>query len=159
MIVVARELSDLATEQDSRAENRGHVVIGSETGNLLMTSKAEPMFNPKAFLAKVGKGKTHSDHPKNQKIFVQGDAAEAIYYVQKGKVKLTVVSKQGKEAVIAILGGGDFFGEGCLAGQPIRMSTVTTLSECSMVRIGRSDMVRVLHQEPAFSELFLHYRP
>jgi len=122
-----------------------------------MKPRVTPIFNPKSFLAKVGKGKTHTDHSKNQKIFSQGDAAEAIFYVQKGKVKLTVVSKQGKEAVIAILGEGDFFGEGCLAGQPLRMSTVTTIAESSIVRIDKVDAVRVLHDEPAFSEMFLHY--
>ena len=122
-----------------------------------MTPRAKPIFNPKSFLAKVGKGKTHTDYPKEQKVFSQGDPAQAIFYLQKGKVKLTVVSQHGKEAVIAILGPGDFFGEGCLAGQPQRMSTVTTLSECSIVRIDKADMVRVLHDEPAFSEMFLHY--
>jgi CRP/FNR family cyclic AMP-dependent transcriptional regulator len=122
-----------------------------------MTPKLKPIFNPKSFLAKVGKGKTHTDYTKDQKVFSQGEAAQAIFYLQKGKVKLTVVSRQGKEAVIAILGGGDFFGEGCLAGQPQRMSTVTTLSECSIVRIDKADTVRVLHEEPAFSEMFLHY--
>ena len=122
-----------------------------------MTPRAKPVFNPKSFLAKVGKGKTHTDYPKEQKVFSQGDPAQAIFYLQKGKVKLTVVSQHGKEAVIAILGPGDFFGEGCLAGQPQRMSTVTTLSECSIVRIDKADMVRVLHDEPAFSEMFLHY--
>jgi CRP/FNR family transcriptional regulator, cyclic AMP receptor protein len=119
--------------------------------------RVKVVFNPKSFLAKVGQGKTHSDYPKSSKIFSQGDAAQSIFYIQKGKVKLTVVSKQGKEAVIAILGGGDFFGEGCLAGQPFRMSTVTTLSECSIVRIDKADTVRVLHNEPAFSDMFLHY--
>src|SRR6202023_2623849 len=103
-----------------------------------MKPKAKPIFNPKSFLAKVGKGRTHTDHPKNQKVFSQGDAAQAIFYIQKGKVKLTVVSTQGKEAVIAILGVGDFFGEGCLAGQPLRMATVTTISECSIVRIDKA---------------------
>src|SRR5687768_14477072 len=122
-----------------------------------MTPKAKPIFNPTSFLTKVGKGKTHTNHAKNQKIFSQGDAAEAIFYVQKGKVKITVVSKQGKEAVIAILGEGDFFGEGCLAGQPLRMSTVRTMSECSVVRIDKEDAIRVLHDEPAFSEMFLRY--
>jgi CRP-like cAMP-binding protein len=122
-----------------------------------MTLKSKPVFNPKSFLAKVGKGKTHTDYSKDQKVFSQGDGAQAIFYLKKGKVKLTVVSKQGKEAVIAILGAGDFFGEGCLAGQPQRMSTVTTLSECSIVRIDKADTVGVLHDEPAFSEMFLHY--
>jgi CRP/FNR family transcriptional regulator, cyclic AMP receptor protein len=122
-----------------------------------MTPRAKPIFDPKLFLAKVGQGKTHTEHPKNQKVFSQGDAAEAIFFIQKGKVKLTVVSQQGKEAVIAILGAGDFFGEGCLAGQTLRMSTVTTISECSLVRIDKADTVRVLHDESAFSEMFLHY--
>jgi len=105
----------------------------------------------------VGEGKTHTEHPKSEKVFSQGDEASSIFYIQKGRVKLTVVSKQGKEAVIAILGGGDFFGEGCLAGQTLRMSTVSTITECSIVRISKVDAVRVLHNEPAFSEMFLHY--
>ena len=122
-----------------------------------MTPIAKPIFNPKSFLTKVGKGKTHTDLEKNQKVFSQGEAADAIFYIQKGKVKLTVVSKQGKEAVIAVLGVGDFFGEGCLAGQSRRMSTVSTITECSIVRIDKADAVGVLHDEPAFSEMFLHY--
>jgi CRP/FNR family cyclic AMP-dependent transcriptional regulator len=127
--------------------------VGGKRGHV---TRAKPIFNAKSFLAKIGKGKTHTDHPKNQKVFSQGDAAQAIFYIQKGKVKLTVVSKQGKEAVIAILGVGDFFGEGSLAGQ-LRMSTVTTISECLIVRIDKAATVRVLHDEPAFSEMFLHY--
>ena len=115
------------------------------------------VFNPKTFLAKIGKGKRHTDHRKNYKVFSQGDAAEAVFYIQRGKVKLTVVSKHGKDAVIAILGGGDFFGEGCLAGQPLRMSTVTTITECSIVRLDKANTVRVLHDEPAFSGMFLRY--
>ena len=122
-----------------------------------MTPRAKPIFNPKSFLAKVGKGKTQTDYPKNQKVFSQGDAALGIFYIQKGKVKLTVVSQQGKEAVIAILGEGDFFGEGCLAGQPLRMSTVTTISACSIVQLNKAETVRFLQDEPAFSEMFLHY--
>jgi len=122
-----------------------------------MTTKRKPIFDPKLFLAKVGKGTRISEYRKNQEVFLQGDVAQAIFYILKGNVKLTVISKQGKEAVIAMLGGGDFFGEGCLAGQSLRMSTVTTISECSIVRIDKADTVRVLHDEPAFSELFLHY--
>jgi CRP/FNR family transcriptional regulator, cyclic AMP receptor protein len=122
-----------------------------------MTPKLKPTFNPKSFLTKIGNGKTDTDFAKSEKIFAQGDVADAIFYVQKGKVKLTVVSKQGKEAVIALLGVGDFFGEGCLAGQSQRMSTVSTITECSIVRIAKADAVRVLHEEPAFSEMFLHY--
>ena len=122
-----------------------------------MTPKSKPLFDPKSFLAKVGKGKTHTEYSKNQKVFSQGDEAQSLFYIQKGKVKLTVVSNQGKEAVIALPSVGDFFGEGCLAGQPLRMSTVTTISECSIVQISKADTVRILHDEPAFSEMFLHY--
>jgi CRP/FNR family cyclic AMP-dependent transcriptional regulator len=123
----------------------------------MKATRAKPVFNPKSFLAKIGKGKTHIDYLKNQKVFSQGDPAKAIFFLQRGKVKLTVVSQQGKEAVIAILGAGDFFGEGCLAGQTVRIATVTTLSECSIVRIDKADAVRILHDEMAFSEMFLHY--
>jgi len=122
-----------------------------------MTPKAKLTFNPKIFLAKVGKGKKHTDYSKDQKIFSQGDAAQAIFYIQRGKVKLTVISKQGKEAVIAVLGEGDFFGEGCLAGQPLRMSTVTTITDCSIVRLDKANTVRVLRNEPAFSRMFVRY--
>jgi CRP/FNR family cyclic AMP-dependent transcriptional regulator len=122
-----------------------------------MTPEATLIFDPKRFLAKVGKGKRHTAYSKDQKIFSQGDAAHAIFYIQKGKVKLIVVSKQGKEAVIALLSEGDFFGEGCLAGQTLRMSTAMTISECSIVRIEKADTVRVLHEEPAFSGMFLRY--
>jgi CRP/FNR family transcriptional regulator, cyclic AMP receptor protein len=123
----------------------------------LMNRNASPPFDPKVFLAKVGKGRTLVDYKKNQQIFSQGDPADAIFYIQKGKVKLTVVSKQGKEAVVAILGGGDFFGEGCLAGQPLRMASAAAMSECSIMRLEKSGVVDVLHNEPAFSELFLRY--
>ena len=122
-----------------------------------MTPKLKPLFDPKLFLAKVGKGRTILEYRKNEAVFAQGDSADAIFYVQKGRVKLTVVSKQGKEAVIALLGAGDFFGEGCLAGQPLRMATVMTVTECSIVRLEKADTVSVLHDEPAFSEMFLHY--
>ena len=90
-------------------------------------------------------------------VFSQGDPADAIFYIQKGKVKLTVVSNAGKEAVIAILGAGDFLGEGCLAGQPVRLATATAMSDCSIVRLEKAATIRVLHDEPAFSEMFLSY--
>jgi CRP/FNR family cyclic AMP-dependent transcriptional regulator len=122
-----------------------------------MRRAAKVAFDPKVFLAKVGKGRTLADYTKNQRIFSQGDAADAIYYIQDGKVKLTVVSKQGKEAVVAILGSDDFFGEGCLAGQQLRMASATAMSVCSIMRLEKSWVVRLLHDEPTFSELFLHY--
>ena len=125
--------------------------------SFLMRRKAELAFDAKAFLAKVGKGRTLADYKKNQRIFSQGDPADAIFYIQAGKVKLTVVSKQGKEAVVAILGSDDFFGEGCLAGQPLRMASASAMSGCSVMRLEKRGVIRLLHNQPAFSELFLHY--
>jgi len=122
-----------------------------------MKRKAKLVFEPKAFLAKVGKGRTLSDYEKNQRIFSQGDPADAIFYIQTGKVKLTVVSKQGKEAVVAILGADEFFGEGCLAGQVLRMASAAGMSECSIMRLEKTEVIRLLHDQPAFSELFLRY--
>ena len=122
-----------------------------------MTSQLKPLFDPKVFLAKVGKGRTISEYQKDQVIFLQGDPGNAIYYIHKGKVKLTVVSKTGKEAVIAMLGPGDFLGEGCLAGRPLCLATATAMSDCSIARLERVATIRVLHNEPAFSAMFLSY--
>jgi CRP/FNR family transcriptional regulator, cyclic AMP receptor protein len=119
--------------------------------------KTKPLFDPETFLTRVVRGKTQADYRKNQKIFSQGDPAESVFYVQEGQVKLGVISKDGKEAVIAILGPGDFFGEGCLAGQLHRMSTAAALSESSIIRLEKAGVVRALHDDPAFSELFLHH--
>jgi CRP/FNR family cyclic AMP-dependent transcriptional regulator len=124
---------------------------------LRVKPRQKPPFDPKAFLAKMGEGRIISDYREHEMVFSQGDKANTIFYIQKGKVKLTVISQQGKEAVIAILGTGDFFGEGCLAGQPVRMATAVAMSECSIVRLDKGDTIRVLHEEPAFSELFLAY--
>jgi CRP-like cAMP-binding protein len=114
-------------------------------------------FDPKSFLAEAGKGRAQTAYEKNQKVFSQGDRADAISYIQKGKIKLTVISRDGKEAVIALLGAGDFFGEGCLAGQPLRMASATTMSDCSIMRLEKASVVRVLHDQPAFSDLLLHH--
>jgi CRP/FNR family cyclic AMP-dependent transcriptional regulator len=122
-----------------------------------MKRAAKAVFDPKVFLAKVGKGRTLADYKKNQRIFSQGDPADAIFYIQAGKIKLTVVSKQGKEAVVAILGADDFFGEGCLAGQALRMASAAAMSDCSIMRLEKLGVVRLLNHEPAFSELFLRY--
>jgi len=121
-----------------------------------MTPKSKP-FDPMLFLAKVGQGRTIAKYLKDQMVFAQSDPANAVFYIQKGKVKLTVVSNTGKEAVIAILDGGDFLGEGCLAAQPLRMATATAISDCSIVRLEKAAMIRVLHDEPTFSEMFLAY--
>lgn len=114
-----------------------------------------PPFDSKAFLAAVGDGRTVEKYAKNQVIFAQGDVADSVFYVQRGKVKLSIVSPRGKEAVIAILGEGYFFGEGCLAKQPVRMSSAVAISECAVVQVAKSVMKRVLHDEPEFSELFI----
>ena len=122
-----------------------------------MKPNKKPPFDPKIFLAKIGEGRTIADYRENQEVFSQGDPADAIFFIQNGKVKLTVVSQQGKEAVIAIVGADDFFGEGCLAGQPLRMATATAMSACAIVRLEKQGTLRVLHDEPAFSELFVSY--
>ena len=121
-----------------------------------MKPKAQRTFEHKMLLAEAGKG-IIADYQKDQKIFSQGDPADAVFYIQKGLVKLTVTSNQGKEAVIALLREGDFFGEGCLAGQTQRMATSIAMSECSIMRLEKPATIRVLHDEPAFAELFLSY--
>ena len=120
-----------------------------------MAAKRRTTFDPKSFLAKVGEGRSVGKYRKSQIIFAQGDPAEAVFYIQKGKVKVTVVSKQGKEAVVAILGPDDFFGEGCLAGQQIRITSATALSDSTVSRLERTAIVGVIHREPAFSEMFI----
>jgi CRP-like cAMP-binding protein len=117
--------------------------------------KLKPHFDPQLFLAKVGKGSTISEYRQSQQIFSQGDAADAIFYIHEGKVKLTVVSNAGKEAVIAILGPGDFLGEGCLTAQPLRMASAHAMSHASISRLEKLATIRLLHDEAAFSELFL----
>ena len=112
-------------------------------------------FNPKSFLAHVGEGRSIARLHKDQMVFSQGDPADAVFYIQKGKVKVTVVSEQGKEAVVAMLGTNEFFGEGCLAGQVQRIATVTTMTESVVVRLEKAAIVRVIHQQPAFSEMFI----
>ena len=115
------------------------------------------LFDPKSFLAKVGEGRSIRRYPKDQIVFSQGDPADAVFYIEKGKAKVTVVSEHGKEAVVAMLGTNEFFGEGCLAGQAQRISTVATMTEAVIVRLEKSAIVRVIHEEPAFAELFIAY--
>jgi CRP/FNR family cyclic AMP-dependent transcriptional regulator len=113
--------------------------------------------DPKVFLAKVGVGKTVLEFHKNQNIFSQGDVADTVFYLQKGRVKLTVLSEQGKEAVVAILEPGQFFGEGCLNGHPLRIATTTAMEECLVTSITKEAMIALLHTEPKFSEMFMAY--
>jgi CRP/FNR family transcriptional regulator, cyclic AMP receptor protein len=114
-------------------------------------------FDAKAFLATVDTGRSRSNYRTSAVIFSQGDPADAAFFIQNGKVKLTVVSEQGKEAVVALSGPGEFFGEGCLAGQPRRMATATAMIECEIMRLEKQAMIRVLHEEPAFSEMFVSH--
>ena len=120
-----------------------------------MAIKRQPSFNPKSFLAEVGEGRSIGEYHKDRIVFSQGDPADAVFYIQKGKVKVTVVSEQGKEAVVAFLGTNDFFGEGCLAGRAHRIATVATITESVIVRLEKAAMTRVIHQKPAFSEMFI----
>jgi CRP-like cAMP-binding protein len=120
-----------------------------------MAGKRPTVFNPKTFLTQVGSGKTMLSYRKNHVLFSQGDAADAVFYVQEGKIKLTVISQQGKEAVVAILERGDFLGEPCLAGQLLRLATATTLEATKVVRIDKDAMIRLLHEQPTFSQLFM----
>jgi CRP/FNR family cyclic AMP-dependent transcriptional regulator len=114
-------------------------------------------FDPRAFLTKVGEGKAISTYDNREIIFAQGDPADAVFYIQNGKVKLTVISRQGREAVVGILSADDFFGEGSLAGQPLRIATAAAITTCVIVRLSKAAIVRVLHEEPTFSELFISY--
>jgi CRP/FNR family cyclic AMP-dependent transcriptional regulator len=119
--------------------------------------KTADLFNGRAFLSKINGGKMVGRYPPKKAVFLQGDASDAVFYIERGKVKLAVVSKRGKEAVVAILGPGDFLGEECLAGQLKRISTATALSECIIVRIDKGAAIQALHDDPAFSEVFLAY--
>src|SRR5471030_1053893 len=119
-----------------------------------MAKKARSAFDPKTFLSTVNHGRTVSTYRKNAVVYPQTSVADAVFYIQSGKIKIVVASKQGKEAVVAILGPGDFFGEGCLIGQPLRLSTARAMVESEVMRVSKGEMIRVLHAEPAFGELF-----
>ena len=120
-------------------------------------AKKKRDFDPKKFLATIGEGRKVVAFPRKQTIFTQGDAADTVFYIQEGKVRLTVVSKIGKEATLGILGEGEFFGEGGLAGQPLRMGSATAMTDCELLRIDKTEMTLALHREHAFSDLFVAY--
>jgi CRP/FNR family transcriptional regulator, cyclic AMP receptor protein len=122
-----------------------------------MGKPANDEFDAKVFLGKVGAGKTILEFQKNQNVFEQGDIADTVFYLQKGKVKLTVLSEQGKEAVVAILEPGQFFGEGCMNGHARRIATTTAMEDCLITAITKTAMIAALHDEPKFSELFMAY--
>ena len=120
-----------------------------------MTNAKYATFDPKDFVGKIGEGRTIAKYRKGETIFSQGDPADAVFYIQEGKVKVTVVSEQGKEAVVALLGKDEFLGQGCLAGQPRRIANASSLIACEIMRIEKDAIIQTLHDEPAFSEMFL----
>ena len=120
-------------------------------------NKKKREFDPKAFLATIGVGRKRISVPGKQAIFAQGEQADAVFYIQKGKVKLTVVSKIGKEATIGILGEGSFFGEGALAGQVLRMGSAAAMTDCDLLRVEKKAMMEALHREHSFSDMFVGY--
>jgi CRP/FNR family cyclic AMP-dependent transcriptional regulator len=123
----------------------------------LAAAKNLSKFDPKTFLSTMNGGRKIEAFPKKKTIFVQGDQSDAVFYIQKGKVKLAVVSSSGKEATIGILNEGDFFGEGCLTGQPLRLCSATAMIDCTVTRINKKSMMDVLHREHAFSDMFVAY--
>jgi CRP/FNR family cyclic AMP-dependent transcriptional regulator len=127
----------------------------SRKSRAALPKKGRASFDPKTFLTRVGDGRSLAKYRKGQIVFSQGEVGDAVFYIQKGKAKVTVVSEQGKEAVVAILGTDEFFGEGCLAGQVQRISTVTVMTDASIVRLEKVAIVRVIHEQPAFSEMFI----
>jgi CRP/FNR family transcriptional regulator, cyclic AMP receptor protein len=122
-----------------------------------MTARRKRPFDPKIFLATVNGGRTIVKYRRNEVVFAQGDAADAVFYIEEGRIKVTVVSDQGKEAVVAIHGKGDFFGEACLTGQPRRLATATAMTDGVIMRLDKASIVRVLHDEPKFSDMFMSY--
>jgi CRP/FNR family transcriptional regulator, cyclic AMP receptor protein len=124
---------------------------------LAVVRKKTPSFDPHAFLATIGEGRKILSFPKKRTIFAQGAPANAVFYLRKGKIKLTVVSKTGKEATIGILTEGVFFGEGALAGQLVRMGSATAVTDCTVLRISKKAMMQALHREPALADLFVAY--
>ena len=122
-----------------------------------MESTGESPFDPKAYLAKAEVGKTVAKYRINQIVFAQGDVADSVFYIHDGKVKVTVISEQGKEAVVAVLGRDEFCGEGCLTGQLRRVATATAMTECEIMRLEKAAIIRVLHDEPTFSEMFVSH--
>ena len=119
--------------------------------------KRRHQFDPKTFLSTIDGGRTIAAFSKKQTIFAQGDPSDSVFYIRRGNVKLTIVAKSGREATIGILNEGDFFGEGCLTGQSLRLFSATTMADCSLMRIDKKSMVEVLHREHAFSDMFVAY--
>ena len=121
----------------------------------MANNRDQSAFDPKAFLAIVGEGQTIVEFGKNQVVFAQGDAADTVFYIQTGRVKVVVISEQGKEAVVGFFGPGQFFGEGCMNGHSVRIATTTALEDCLITAITKATMLAALHDQPKFSEMFM----
>jgi CRP-like cAMP-binding protein len=133
------------------------MAIGMGGRNLMAGAASERSFDVELFLNTVNGGRTVSKYRKSREIFAQGDAADSVFYIQDGQVKLSVISVLGKEAVVALHGKGDFFGEGCLSGQTLRLATATAMTDCVNLRLDKAAIIKVLHEEPKFAEMFLSY--
>jgi CRP/FNR family transcriptional regulator, cyclic AMP receptor protein len=162
MLAPTTSVGRIATQKSRRIEpeeaTSAHCdKIFSCPAEILVPQKQIPAFDPSAFLTNIATGKSSRECRDKEAIFSQGDAADAVFYIQSGKVKLTIVSKGGKEAVLAILQEASFFGEGCLAGQPLRMATATAVQRAIIIRVAKEAMIRQLHQEPEFAERFVAY--
>ncbi len=131
--------------------------VSSRPAKVQAAPNGAAAFDPGVLLARLGAGKSRQEYQDGEAVFAQGDPADAVFYIQSGKVKLMVVSKRGKEAVVAILPEGSFFGEGCLAGQPLRMSTVSAVQRSTIIRVEKPVMVGLLHKDPEFAERFAAY--
>lgn len=150
-------------EKRRKVPRNQRAVVGPEPASkvafipekIVASSKRQAAFNPCLFLSKISLGKTTREYQDGDVVFSQGDPADAVFFIHSGKMKLTVVSKHGKEAVVAILPESSFFGEGCLAGQPIRMSTASSVQKSTVDRLEKQVMLSLLHREPEFAELFL----
>jgi CRP-like cAMP-binding protein len=156
MVVTSRSSSGVKTIRapagDDGSAGRSR---NGQSGARAMATKRRPGADTKSFLARVGAGRNVGKYRKGDVVFSQGEIADAVFYIRKGKVKITVVSEQGKEAVVAILGADDFFGEGCLAGQAQRIATVTAMMDSVVARLEKPAIVQAIHDEPAFSEMFI----
>lgn len=155
-IVTATALVVLAEEQSHCPDPR-FLLRFPKAGIRRMVAPKKHEFDPKTFLATIGEGRTMVSFQKKQTVFLQGDVCDAVFYVQKGKVKLTVVSARGKEAIIGIWSEGDFFGEGCLISQSKRMGTASAMTECKLLRIDNKAMRKALHAHQRFSDMFVAY--
>jgi CRP/FNR family cyclic AMP-dependent transcriptional regulator len=132
--------------------------MSRRVGRQAVTRARAKKFDPQAYLSTVGTGRVEQEVERGQVFYRQGEEAHAVYYVEKGKVQITVASKQGKEGVIAILEAGSFFGEGCLAGQPVHMATASAMTKTKVMRIEKATMVKLMHSEPDFAQLFTDFR-